>query len=190
MADAAADADVVEALRGVTGQFATGVTIVLSLAGDAPDEPHAATVTAFAPVSQRPPLVAVFFATDSRMHAHLLRSGRFTISLLGGDDLRVARQLARPGRASGWEGLAGVELVRRDPAPPLVERAIAWLDCALSQHVPLGDHGCFVGQVLALGRRPDAEPLLAYRGRFHHLGAPLAPAPWTVYDAADLVAHW
>src|SRR5258706_3912627 len=112
MADSVADADV-EALRGVTGQFATRVTIVVSLAGDAPDEPHAATLTAFTPVSQRPPLVAVFFATDSRMHAHLLRSGRFTISLLGSDDLAVARHFARPGRASGWEGLARVGRGRR-----------------------------------------------------------------------------
>jgi len=64
MADSAADTDVVEALRGVTGQFATSITIVVSLGGNAPDEPHAATLTAFAPVSQRPLLVAVFFATD------------------------------------------------------------------------------------------------------------------------------
>ena len=187
MSEEAASDELRRALRGVRGQFAGGVAIVVAWTDG---EPHAATASSCVVASFDPPRVAVLFAVGSRSHDRLERGRRFSVSLLDGADHDLARRFARPGRPVGWEGLAGVDLIRRDPAPPVLAGAVAWLDCAVGQVVPMGDHGCFVGDVLTMDRRPGAEPLVYYRGRFHRLGRAVAPAPWLVLDEDDLVADW
>jgi flavin reductase (DIM6/NTAB) family NADH-FMN oxidoreductase RutF len=77
-----------------------------------------------------------------------------------------------------------------DLAPPILDRAAAWFDCRVRQVVEMGDHACFVGEVIECGRDPDAPPLLYYRGRFHGLGPPVAPTPWSTLDRSDLIADW
>ena len=180
-------AEVRREFRSVVGQFASGVAVVVAMAGD---EPHAATASSFVAVSSDPPLVAVFFANGTRTHGFLVENGRFSVSVLRREDHGLARRFARTSRPTGWAGLAGVPLVLREPEPPILAQALAWLDCRVVQVVPMGDHGCFVAEVLALGRDPEAEPLVYYRGRFHALGRPAAPAPWATFERSDLTADW
>jgi flavin reductase (DIM6/NTAB) family NADH-FMN oxidoreductase RutF len=173
--------------RGVTAQFPSGVAIVITIAAG---EPHATTASSFVAVSAEPPLVAVFFAAGARMGGFLQASRRFTINVIGVADHALARRFARPDRPTGWSGLGGVELTRRDPDPPVLAQAAAWLDCAVRDVLPLGDHVCFVGEPLAMGRDPEARPLLYYRGRFHQLGPSAAPALWSDLSRDDLCADW
>lgn len=173
--------------RGVAGRFASGVAVVIAMADGGP---HATTASSFVAVSAEPPLIAVFFATAARMHGLMSRGVRFTVSILQEADHDLARRFARPNRPMGWPGLDGVELRRRDPDLPVLSHAIAWLDCAVSEVVPMGDHGCFVGEVRAMGRSPAGEPLVYYRGRLHRLGPPAAPSAWSTLDRTDLAADW
>lgn len=173
--------------RGVAGQFASGVAVVIAMADGGP---HATTASSFVAVSAEPPLIAVFFATAARMHGLMTPGVRFSVSILPEADYGLARRFARPNRPTGWPGLDGVELRRRDPEPPVLAHAIAWFDCAVSEVVPMGDHGCFVGEVRAMGRDPAGEPLLYYRGRLHRLGAAAAPPAWARLDRTDLAADW
>ena len=176
-----------QAFRAAAGQVASGVAIVITMVDE---EPHAATASSGVIASVDPPLLAVFFSIGTRMHECLVKSGRFTVNLLGQPDHALARRFANPARSSGWAGFAGVELLRRDLAPPILAGAAAWFDCRVCQVVEMGDHGCFVGEVVGCGRDPDAPPLLYYRGRFHGLGPPVAPAPWSTLDRSDLIADW
>ncbi len=176
-----------QAFRGAAGQIASGVAIVITMVDR---EPHAATASSGVVASLDPPLLAVFFSIGSRMHDCLAQSGNFTVNLLNRADHGLARRFANPARASGWAGFAGVELLRRELAPPVLAQAAAWFDCLVSQVVTIGDHGCFVGEVIRCGRDPDVPPLLYYRGRFHSLGPPVAPTPWSPLDRIDLVADW
>lgn len=176
-----------QVFRGAAGQIASGVAIVITMVDG---EPHAATASSGVVASLNPPLLAVFFSLGSRMHEWLTQSGTFTVNLLGQPDHGLARRFANPARSSGWAGFAGVELRRRDPVPPILVQAAACFDCRVHQVVTMGDHGCFVGEVVGCGRDPDAPPLLYYRGRFHGLGPPVAPAPWSPLDRIDLVADW
>lgn len=174
-------------LAGVRGQLAGGVTIVIAY----PDgEPHAATATAVTVASLSPPLVTAFFGVDGRIHAALARSRRFTVNLLPEGSERLARHFGRPGRPSGWAGFAGVDLVHRDGGPPVLAAAIAWVDCEVVGQWPVGDHSCFVGQVLALGRQPGRDPLLHYRGRFHRLAATQPRVPLPPADPSELAVSW
>jgi 3-hydroxy-9,10-secoandrosta-1,3,5(10)-triene-9,17-dione monooxygenase reductase component len=176
-----------EAFRGVRGQFAGGVALVIALRGG---EPHATTAGSFVAVSSEPPLLAVCFAEASRTALMLRDSGRFTLNVLRDADHAIARRFARPDRPTGWSGLAGLELARRDPDPPVLRQAVAWLDCAVRDVLPLGDHVCFVGEALAMERDATAQPLLYYRGRFQRLGSPAAPPPWSTVDRTTLAADW
>jgi flavin reductase (DIM6/NTAB) family NADH-FMN oxidoreductase RutF len=51
---------------------------------------------------------------------------------------------------------------------PLIDQALAHLECrTVSAHVE-GDHTIFVGRVESVGIG-EGEPLLYYRGRYHQL---------------------
>ena len=166
------------------GQLPTGVSVLTTVAaGDL----CAMTAGSVVLASINPPLVAIFVATESSMHGHLLTTGRFTVSVLEAGDSLVARLFARRGRRRGWNGL---DFVERDEGPPVLRGAISWLDCEVDQVTQTGDHSCFVGRVLAAGRRYGAPPLIYYRGRFHGLGSAVSPGMHLTTDAGDLLASW
>lgn len=176
-----------QAFRAVAGQLVTGVSIVITLVDG---EPFATTVGSVVAASWNPPLLAAYFAAGSRMDEAIRRSGRFTVNLLGEADYGLARRLARSDREASWSAFAGIPHRRRDPAPPVLGCAVAWADCAVTQVVPVGDHHCYVGEVLAMDRDPAAAPLIYYRGRFRTLGPAIAPTDWLNVDDADLAATW
>ena len=176
-----------QVFRGAAGQVPCGVAVVITTVDGAP---HAATASSGGVASVDPPLFAVSFSVGSRMHECLAQGGGFTVNLLRQSDHGLARRFANPARPRGWAGFTGIDLARRDPASPLLARAAAWFDCRVRQVVTMGDHACFVGEVVGCGRDAEAPPLVYYRGRFHGLGPPAAPAPWSTLDRSDLIADW
>jgi flavin reductase (DIM6/NTAB) family NADH-FMN oxidoreductase RutF len=176
-----------EAFRGLAGHLVTGVSVVITLVEG---EPMATTAGSVVAASWDPPLLAVFFRAGSRMATAIDGSRRFTVNILGESDAGLARRFARPHRERGWAALAGIPLERRDPAPPIFAHAAAWAECATVHAIPLGDHVCFAGEVLASHRDESVAPLAYYRGRFRALGPGIAPAPWMAVDAAELTAVW
>ena len=185
VADARHDRE--QAFRAVAGQLVTGVAIVFALDEG---EPFATTVGSVVAASWDPPLLAVFLAAGSRLDAALQRSGRFTVNVLGEADHALARRFARPDRRHGWAALGDVQLWRRDPAPPVLSRAAAWVDCAVTQAIPVGDHRCYVGEALAMDRDRSVTPLVYYRGRLRGLGPAVAPAGWSSLELAELASTW
>ena len=52
---------------------------------------------------------------------------------------------------------------------PVLEEAIAYLDCRFEAEYPGGDHKIIVGRVLDLDMREGARPLLFYRGGYSRM---------------------
>lgn len=175
------------AFRGLAGHLPTGVSIIVALVDG---EPCAATAGSVVAASWDPPLLAIFLRAGSRMATAIDVAGRFTVSILGEADPGLAQRFTRPDRALGWAALGGVAVVRRDPAPPILEAAVAWADCLVTQAVSTGDHTCYVGEVIALDRHAEVDPLVYHRGRFRGLGTAVAPADWAAVDAGELAATW
>ena len=128
---------------------------------DAGDLKYALTVGSLVSLSLDPPLVGVSIGHASQSHTPLRDAGRFAASLLAGDQAALAQHFARsvPPIAL-WEGIA----VRESPLPePLLEGAVAWLECRVVAEHEAGDHTVFVGEVLSveLGR---SAPALVYIG--------------------------
>jgi flavin reductase (DIM6/NTAB) family NADH-FMN oxidoreductase RutF len=151
-----------EVLRQAMSRLSTGVAVV-SAAWQG--RLHAMTATAVCSVSLEPPLVLVCVGRASRFHAAITGSSRWGISLLAEDQVDLARHFADRGRDL---------LVQFDDVPhvrgtttdaPLVEGALAWLECATWATHDGGDHSIVIGQVLDGAAGPGA-PLTYFRGRY------------------------
>ena len=148
--------------RRVLGHFATGVTLVTTC--DADDRPTGLTASAFSSVSLEPPLVLVCVDHKSQSYPALRESGRFGINILHHEHEPVSRRFATT-RLDKFDelpyrlGVLGV---------PLIEGALAHLECRIVSTYVEGDHTIFVGRVESASAG-EGDPLLYYRGRYHRL---------------------
>ncbi|MFC1415378.1 flavin reductase family protein [Streptacidiphilus cavernicola] len=163
-----------EEFRAALGQLASGV--VLLTAHDPEDGPRGEdlgmTATAFLSVSLEPPLVLVSVREDSRMEEALSRVDTWAVSVLGADQRPAAARFAMKGRVSDRLLFADLPHRRGDASgAPLVDGALATVECRTEQRIPAGDHVLLIGRVLA-ARVPGSEqgPLLYFRGQYRQLG--------------------
>jgi flavin reductase (DIM6/NTAB) family NADH-FMN oxidoreductase RutF len=151
--------------RKVLSHFGSGVTIVTLC--DADRRPTGLTCSAFASVSLDPPLVLVCVDHTSQSYPALRERGRFAVNVLGAEQEALSRRFA----SSRLDKFDGVPHAISDLGLPLIEGAIAQLECStVSAHVE-GDHTIFVGRVERVDI-PGGEPLLYFRGRYERLAEP------------------
>ena len=151
--------------RSVLGHFPTGVTVITGMAED--DRPHGFTIGSFTSVSLDPPMVGFLPQTDSETWALMADAGSFCVNVLSDKQSDLCWKFAKSGtEASRFEG------VEWHPAPsgaPVLERAVAWIDCRVEQVYEMGDHFFVLGRVTALDADADhnglpPQPLVFYRG--------------------------
>lgn len=149
-----------EAYRDALRHFAAGVTIVTIKAGD---RTHGLTVSAFASVSPEPPLVAIVIDRSHHAHDMLEEEGAvFAVNILGEDQSVLSNRFAfikdEDRFAEGsWRTAA--------TGAPVLNDALAWLDCTIHSKHRAGTHTVYIGEVQASGV-PDAEyPPLVYWNR-------------------------
>jgi 3-hydroxy-9,10-secoandrosta-1,3,5(10)-triene-9,17-dione monooxygenase reductase component len=143
------------------GHFATGVAVVTSRSPDG--RACGLTVNALASVSLDPPLILVCLAVTSATHDAVLESGSFAVNVLDESGADLAERFSRGRRASRFRAL---ELHEEVTGAPVLDRALAWLDCRVHAVHEAGDHSIVVGRVQDCGVREGRVPLLFYRGRF------------------------
>jgi 4-nitrophenol 2-monooxygenase / 4-nitrocatechol 4-monooxygenase, reductase component len=148
--------------RRLLGHFATGVTVVTTC--DLDGRPTGLTVSAFASLSLDPPLVLVCVDHKSQTYPALRERGHFVVNLLTADQEAVSRRFAST-RLDKFD-----EVPYRPSAHglPLIEAALAHIECVtVSTHLE-GDHTIFVGRVEGASFGAG-HPLLYYRGKYHRL---------------------
>jgi 3-hydroxy-9,10-secoandrosta-1,3,5(10)-triene-9,17-dione monooxygenase reductase component len=150
--------------RDVMGRFATGVSVVTAIDGE---RPQGITVNAFSSVSLEPALVMV--ALDRRRFiTPMVRSaGRYAVNVLGADQQGLSDCFAHAPVSPGREAFCGASWHPGDTGLPLIDGAIATLECTIVETFSAGDHDLFIGRVDSLQEgSPDVEPLLYYRRRY------------------------
>jgi flavin reductase (DIM6/NTAB) family NADH-FMN oxidoreductase RutF len=152
--------------KHVMRRWAGTVTIVTTRSGE---QIHGLTATAFASLSAAPPLVLVCVNRSARSH-DLIEEGRvFCVNFLATDMVELSNRFA--GRLPMEERFAGVAHRSEATGAPVLDEAIAFLDCRVTQVIAGGDHTIFIGLVEAASvKRPDELPLLYYHGKYHKLG--------------------
>jgi 3-hydroxy-9,10-secoandrosta-1,3,5(10)-triene-9,17-dione monooxygenase reductase component len=152
-----------EGFRAVLGHVPTPVVVVTAM-GD--DGPLGLAIGSFTSVSLDPLLVGFFPARTSGSWAAMRGVGSFCVNVLADDQHDVCRTFATRGAdrfaAVGWR-----------PAPsgaPVLDDAVAWIDCALHQELDAGDHLLVLGLVTALDLTRDVPALVFHRGDYTTTG--------------------
>jgi flavin reductase (DIM6/NTAB) family NADH-FMN oxidoreductase RutF len=156
----------------VLGAFATGVTVVTA----GRDLPHGMTANSFASVSLDPPLILVCVGRDALMHHVLSQQTTFAVSILAADQTEVARYFADKRRPIGPNEFDAVSWSPgTHSGAPLIDGALAHLECELEHRHDAGDHTIYVGRLVSVWRRAGADALLFLNGQF--LRTDCSPAP-------------
>lgn len=147
--------------RGVLGQFATGVAVITT--EDEGGEKNGMTVSSFTSVSMDPPLILFCAKEGSKTMAEVQENGHFAVNILRDDQKNLCYQFAgkEPDKFKGVASHAGQAY-----GDPMIDGAIATLECKLSSIQAGGDHKIVIGQVVGLSKTPEADqPLIFWDGK-------------------------
>ena len=164
MSDSAAPLFDGKQFRTVLGHFPTGVTIVSGMHGD---EPVGFTIGSFTSVSLDPPLVGFLPMKDSTTWDAMSASGSFCVNVLSREQADLCWKFAKSdNEGERYDGVAW------HPGPtgsPIIDRAVAWIDCTVEEVYETGDHYFVLGRVVALEADADHDgegpfPLIFFKG--------------------------
>lgn len=150
--------------RNVLGHFPTGVTVVTGRDGESP---AGFTIGSFTSVSLDPPLVGFLPQKDSATWAGMEASGAFCVNVLGRHHADLCWKFAKTGNDA--ERFTDVKWHPAPSGSPIIDRAVAWIDCFIEEVHEMGDHYFVLGRVLALEADADESgdgpfPLVFFRG--------------------------
>lgn len=162
-----------EAFRTVMSRFATGVTVMTTMADDGP---HGMTANAVSSVSLEPLLVLVCVERDTSMCELVADTGVFGLSILAEDQRELSDRFADPDRPSGRAQFEDLALHRATTGSPLLPGSLAWIDCRVWATYDGGDHLIVVGEVVDLEVSESEEDALVYfRSAYTYAPAPVRP---------------
>jgi flavin reductase (DIM6/NTAB) family NADH-FMN oxidoreductase RutF len=146
--------------RQVLGHFPTGVTVITA---ENEGVPVGLAVGSFSSLSLDPPLVLFCPGSQSSSWPKIRASGSFCVNILAADQEHVCRVFA----GKEPDKFAAIEWSRtKETGSPLIDGALAWIDCDIEQVLPGGDHDIVVGRVRNLDSREGVLPLVFYRGGY------------------------
>jgi flavin reductase (DIM6/NTAB) family NADH-FMN oxidoreductase RutF len=155
-------------LRRVFGNFATGVTVVTCRVGQ---RKHGITVNSFTSVSLDPPLVLICIDRKAIAWQMIPEAGTFAINILTSQQRAVCDYFAKRLFLDPDNEFAEIPHVDGVTGSPVLEDALAVIECRLVNTYPGGDHDIFIGEVVAVQVLRDDAPLLFHRGRFPEIAA-------------------
>ena len=149
--------------RHACGQFATGVAV--ATASDESGTPHGLTINSFTSVSVSPPLVLICIDYRAQVLQVFLRSAHYGVNVLRENQQEISNRCAD--RVE--DRFAGVAWKRGETGVPLIEGALASLECATRQIIEGGDHTILLAEVVGV-HTSSGDPLLYFNSRYQRIG--------------------
>jgi flavin reductase (DIM6/NTAB) family NADH-FMN oxidoreductase RutF len=142
--------------RRVLWKMPSGLYVVGARAGD---RVNGMTLNWATQLSVDPKYLGVSIEQAAYTHSIIEESGAFALNLIDREDRAVVRKFTKP---------VEVDLAARtlngfpfhDSAAtgsPVLDQAVAWLDCRVAQKVAVGEYTLFVGEVVDCGFQRDEE---------------------------------
>ncbi len=150
-------------LRRVMGHFATGVTVITTLNKDG--QMHGLTANAFSSVSLDPPLCLISVDKKAESYGSFEESRVFTVNILASDQESLSRKFA----VSGGNKFEGVAYRVGANGAPILNGALAYIECKLYAAYDGGDHTIYLGEVQQ-AEITESKPLLFFRGGYREIG--------------------
>jgi len=120
------------------------------------DEIAAATVNWVTQTSFEPPLIAVGVKADSGAYAVARAAGIFALNMLGKGQQGAAFGFFKPAEKDG-NTISGEPYRSGVSGAPLLDSAIATIECELVEVVERGDHHIFVAEVIEASVKSEPE---------------------------------
>ncbi|MBF6619901.1 MAG: flavin reductase family protein [Patulibacter sp.] len=151
--------------RDVLGHCPTSVAVITAARTDG--TPAGLVVGTFTSVSLDPPLVAFLPAKLSTSWPTMRDAGSFCANILGADHQHVGQRFA----TSGGDKFADVGWQPAPSGSPVLDDALAWIDCDVETTHDAGDHEIVIGRVRDLDVRDvGSGALVFFRGAYGTLG--------------------
>jgi flavin reductase (DIM6/NTAB) family NADH-FMN oxidoreductase RutF len=152
-----------EALRATMRLWSCGVTVITASDGQIR---QGMTASSFTSIALDPPLILVCLFKQARTTLLVKDTGLFAVSILAEEHEDLAAQFAGYTELPvGADRFYNVETFTAKTGAPLLQDAIAWLDCKIYGIQDGGTHDVIVGEVLATGRKNDPVAPLVYHNR-------------------------
>lgn len=151
--------------KAALGAWAAGVTVITTKQDNMV---YGITASSFSSLSMDPMLVLACVANSNRLAAMIQQSKRFAVSILaeGQEDISAAFAISGREPVEMFEDIGTIEW---RTGSPIIDGALAHLDCTLHEALPGGDHTIVVGRVVGAAANPDLKPLLYYRRGYRQL---------------------
>lgn len=151
-------------LREAFGHFPSGV---VAIAAEVNGVRQGLAASTFVPVSLDPPLVSFCVQNTSTTWPTLKEVPLLGISVLGEAHDDAVRALA----AKTGDRFAGLATESNDGGAVFIRGTSVWLESAIEQLIPAGDHTIVVLRVSDVRVDPEVEPIVFHRSVFRRLGA-------------------
>lgn len=149
--------------RQLLGRFTTGVTVITTRLPDG--RPAGMTANSLSSVSLDPPLLSACIDHTAELHDALIAAPGFVVNILSAHQEALSRRFA----ANHLDRFDGVGYRDSPSGHPMLDGALAWIECSPHATFPGGDHTILIGRVLH-GGITDVAPLVYYRGGYTGLG--------------------
>ncbi len=149
-------------LRETLSHFPTGV-VVAATCGDG-GAPVGLTISSFNSVSLEPPLILWSLALTAPSLSAFRAHDSFSINILSSEQQALCMQFAKPSE----DKFSGVDWRPGHGGAPVIQNALAVLECQVYRRYEGGDHEIYVGEVIQIDST-DRKPLVFHRGQFVEL---------------------
>lgn len=153
-----------EEFRAVIGHFASGVTVITTVDGGVR---HGTTASAVSSLSLEPPMLLICMNHTSSTGQAITSAGAFAVNVLAEHQAALARRFA----TKGDDKFTGAAVLAGRFGQPLLEEALAHLECRVIDRVTAGTHVVFLAEVETASAH-SGSPLTYFRGQFGRLDAP------------------
>jgi flavin reductase (DIM6/NTAB) family NADH-FMN oxidoreductase RutF len=143
--------------RRVLWKMPSGLFVIGSRAGERRNLMTANWVTQ---VAFDPKLVAVSVENEAVTAVLITDGGVFTISIVDREDRAIVRKFVKPVEHDEAAGtLNGFAFHEARTGAPILDQALAYVDCEVRHTLPLGNHTLFVGEVVDAGFQAPEDNL-------------------------------
>lgn len=148
--------------KKIASHWLSGVAIVTAVAADG--ELCGMTMSAVSSLSLDPPQFLACMDNRAKTLAAVAHSKAFCIHYLSHEQRDLSNHFARPAN----DRFNGVPFRMGDVGAPIIEGAIAYIECRLAHILPGGDHSIVIGDAVG-GEVPGGEPLAYFHGGYHRI---------------------
>ncbi len=120
------------------------------------------TINFVTQVSFDPKWLGVGVEKDAFTHELVAAGGVFTLNLIARDDRAIIRKFSKPVEVDVEAStLSGLPYHEATTGAPILDQAVAFVECRVEQTLDCGGHSFFVGEVVDAGFQQDEDtPIL------------------------------